>query len=223
MNVVIAELLPLALVVAVSPLNVLPVILLLFTRRPLAAASSFLAGFVVGVAVLLVAAVVVARTVDVAPGAGTSTAVAVGKLVLGVLLVVLAVRKFRHRPREGEPGAMPRWMDGIAASGPGKAAATGVTLGAGNPKNVAVGVATGITIASAGLSAGQQVAAGALYVVVASLGVTAPIVAALLLGDRSHEVLEGWRSWLDRNNAVVLSVLFLVFGIVLIIQAATAR
>ena len=34
MKVVVAEILPLALVVTISPINVIPVILLLFTKRP---------------------------------------------------------------------------------------------------------------------------------------------------------------------------------------------
>jgi hypothetical protein len=49
--------------------------------------------------------------------------------------------------------------------------------------------------------------------------VAAPILATLLLGDRSHEVLDGWKAWLDQNNAAVMSVLFLIFGVVPIGQA----
>ena len=56
MKIVVGEILPLALVVTLSPLNVIPVILLLFTARPLLRASCFLAGFVVGVAGVLAAA-----------------------------------------------------------------------------------------------------------------------------------------------------------------------
>ncbi len=51
---------------------------------------------------------------------------------------------------------------------------------------------------------------------------TAPILAAVLLGDRSHEVLDGWRAWLNLNNAAVMSVLFLIFGVVLIGQGIQA-
>lgn len=85
-------------------------------------------------------------------------------------------------------------------------------------KTLVVGFAAAATIASANLSTGQQIGAIAIYVFVAVLGVAAPILVALLLGDRSHEVLEGWKAWLDQNNAAVMSVLFLIFGVVLIGQ-----
>jgi threonine/homoserine/homoserine lactone efflux protein len=221
-KVVVAEILPLALVVTISPINVIPVILLLFTKRPLVNASCFLAGFVAGLAAVLVACVAIAEAVNLSPNAGHSTWVAVLKLVLGVYLVVAAVRKFRGRPRAGEEGAMPKWMDGIAAFSPGKSVGAGLALGAGNPKNVVVGLAAAVTIASVSLSSGQQFVAIAIYVVVAVLGVAAPILVTIFLRDRSHEVLDGWKAWLGQNNAAVMSVLFLIFGVVLIAQAIGA-
>ncbi len=113
---------------------------------------------------------------------------------------------------------MPSWMNGIAGFTPGKSLATGAALGAFNPKNLVVGLAAAATIASGDLSSGQQIGAIAVYAFVAVLGVTAPILVAIFLGDRSHEVLDGWKTWLDQNNAAVMSVLFLLFGVVLIGQ-----
>jgi len=221
-KVVVGEILPLALVVAISPINVIPVILLLFTKRPVVNAVCFLAGFIAGVAAVLGACVAIAEAVDLSTDSGHATWVTVLKLALGVYLLVAAVRKFRGRPRTGEEGAMPKWMDGISGFSPGKSLGAGLALGAVNPKNVVVGLAAAATIASAVLSSGQQVAAIAIYVLVAVLGVAAPILATLLLGDRSHEVLDGWKAWLDQNNAAVMSVLFLIFGVVLIGQAIGA-
>ena len=218
MKVVVGEILPLALVVTLSPLNVIPVILLLFTKRPLSRALCFLVGFVVGVAGVLGAAVALADAIDLSPASGHSTWVGVLKLALGAYLVVAAVRKFRGRPRAGEVGAMPAWMDGIAGFGAGRSAGAGLALGAVNPKNLVVALAAAATIAAATLSGGQEIGAIAVYVFVAVLGVAAPIVVTLFLGDRSHEVLDGWRAWLGQNNATVMAVLFLIFGVVLIGQ-----
>lgn len=222
MKVVVAEILPLALVVTISPINVLPVILLLFTKRPLVNASYFFGGFIAGVTAFLAACVAIAEAINLSPSSGHSTWVAVVKLALGVYLVVAAVRKFRGRPRAGEEGAMPKWMDGVAAFGPGKSLGAGLALGAGNPKNVVVGLAAAVTIASVSLSSGQQIAAIAIYVLVAVLGVATPILVTLFLGDRSHQVLDGWKAWLDHNNAAVMSVLFVIFGVVLIAQGIGA-
>ena len=117
--------------------------------------------------------------------------VGVLKLALGVYLVVAAVRKFRGRPRAGEEGGMPAWMDGIVGFGPGRSVGAGLALGAVNPKNLVVAPAAAATIASAALPGVQEIGAIAVYVFVAVLGVAAPIVVTLFLGDRSHEVLTG--------------------------------
>ncbi len=216
MKVVVGEILPLALVVTISPLNIIPAILLLFTSRPLVAATSFLAGFVFGVAVVLGTLVLVAGAVDLSPGTGHGRWGAVLTLVLGVYLLVAAVRKFRGRPRAGEPGSMPGWMDGLSRYTPARAFVAGSALGAGNPKNIVMAAAAAATIASGGLPTGERIAVAGIYVVVAALGVVAPIVVTVVLGGRASDVLEGWNDWLRQNNATVMSVLFVVFGVVLI-------
>lgn len=218
MKEVVGEILPLALVVTISPINVIPVILLLFTKRPLVNAPCFLIGFVIGVSAVLVGCVALAEAVDLAPGSGHASWVGVLKLVLGAYLLVAAVRKFRGRPRAGEEGKMPPWMDGIAGFSPGRALGAGLALGSLNPKNVVVALAAAASIVSGGGARGEQAIAAAVYVVVAVLGVAAPIVVTVVLGDRSAEVLNGWKTWLGQNSATVMAVLFAVFSVVLIGQ-----
>ena len=218
LKAVIGEILPLALVVTISPLNIIPAILLLFTRKPLLNALSFLAGFMAGVAVVLGLLISLGGAVNLSTDSAHSTWAGILKLVLGVSLLFAAIRKFRGRPRAGQEGSLPKWMDGIAGYSSTRALGAGAALGALNPKNLVVGLASAAAISDGGLSTAQEVAAGAVYLVVAVLGVVAPIVVTLSLGDRSHEVLEGWNGWLRQNNAVVMSVLFVVFGVVLIGQ-----
>ena len=223
MRSVLGDIIPLALVVTVSPLNIIPAILLLFTTRPLVNACSFLVGFVAGVAVVLGLFVSIAGAVDRTSHSSQAAWVGILKVALGAYLLVAAVRKFRGRPRSGASGVMPRWMDGIAAYSPPRSLGLGAALGSVNPKNLVVGVAAAATIGSAALPAGQQVALGAVYVLVAVLGVAAPIVVMVSLGDGAAGVLDGWREWLGQNNATVMSVLFLVFGVVLIAQGIGGR
>ncbi len=218
LKVVIGEILPLALVVTLSPLNIIPAILLLFTNRPLANALSFLVGFTAGVALVLGALIALGGAIDVSSDSGHSTWAGGLKLVLGIALLMAAVRKFRGRPKVGEEGSLPTWMDGVAGYTPGKSLGAGLVLGALNPKSIVVGVAAAAAVAAGGLSVAQQVAAGAAYVFVAVLGVAAPIGVMLALGDRAPTVLHGWNAWLRHNNATVMAVLFVVFGVVLIGQ-----
>jgi threonine/homoserine/homoserine lactone efflux protein len=213
---VLGQILPLAVAVSISPVQIIAVILLLFSERPTANAAALVAGFVVGVAGVLTLLVLVASTQDLAAGSDSSTGVGWGRLVLGALLVVAAVRKFRGRPGPDDPPSMPSWMEGIQSFSPGRSLVTGLALGAVNPKMVAMALAAAATIATAGLSAGDDATVIAVYTVIAAIGVTAPLVVAVAMGDRSGPVLDGWRDWLARHNTAVMSVLFLVFGVVLI-------
>jgi len=216
LSTVIGDILPLAIVVTVSPINIVAAILLLFSKKPILNASCYLAGFVVGVAAVLGAITAIASAANIDTDSQRSKGASGLLLALGVWLLVAAGQKFRSRPAPGETSPMPKWMDGIAGFGPGKSLAVGATVGAANPKNIAVGLASAITIASAGLPSGQVVATVAIYTVVASLGVATPIVAMLFLGDRSSEVLDSWESWLNRNNAAMMAVIYLIFGVILV-------
>ena len=216
MKDVIGSILPLAIAVTISPIPIIAEILLLFTKKPVADAASYLAGFILGVAGVLAVLVAIAGTINLSAGSGPSKGAAILQLVLGVLLLAAALRQFRGRPKPGQEAAMPKWMNGIAGFAPGKSLIVGVGIGALNPKNIIVGVAAAVAIASASLSTGQEVGAGAVYVLVAVVGVAAPLVVMLAMGEKAQPILDEWKAWLGQNNAVVMSVLFLVFAVVLI-------
>jgi len=216
MNGVLGAILPLAIAVTISPVPIIAEILLLFTRKPVPNAGAYLAGFVVGVGAVMGILVVVAGALDLTTSSGTSKGAATVQLLLGLLLLVASVRKFRSRPQAGEVAAMPKWMDGIATFTPPRSLAVGAVLGAVNPKNVAVGIAAAVTISSSGLSGSSQTIAVVIYVVIAVLGVATPFVLMLSLGEKAQPILDSWKTWLGQNNATVMAVLLLVFAVVLI-------
>ena len=47
---------------------------------------------------------------------------------------------------------------------------------------------------------------------IASIGVAAPLVIYIALGDRSREILDSLKTWMIRNNGVIMAVLLLVIG-----------
>jgi threonine/homoserine/homoserine lactone efflux protein len=212
----IGDILPLAIVVTVSPINIVAAILLLFSKQPIANATSYLIGFILGVAAMLAGATALAGTIGLEPDSDRSRGASALLLALGAFLIVVAVRKFGHRPGPGDKSDGPKWMQGITDFGAGKGFVVGLSVGALNPKNIVVAVAAAVTIATTQPPVGQQVAVIATYVVVASLGVAAPIVAAVALGDRSESVLSVWKEWLDHNNGTVMAVIYLVFGVILL-------
>jgi hypothetical protein len=214
-NGVLGALLPLAIAVTVSPIPIIAEILLLFTKKPVANAVSYLAGFIVGVAAVLGILVVVANTVNLTKS-GQAKGAGILQIILGIMLLVAAVRRFRSRPKDGEVASSPKWMDGIAGFTPPKSLGIGALIGAVNPKNIAVGIAAAVTISAASLSTTEAIVAVTVYVVIAALGVAAPLVVMVALGDKAQPILESWKTWLGQNNATVMAVLFLVFAVVLI-------
>ncbi len=216
MGAVIGELLPLALGVAISPVPVIAVILMLLA--PLAASTSlgFLIGWLTGIVlIVLVFLLLAGLTADGAPDE-PPTAMSWIRLSIGLLLIVLAIRRWRNRPRPGIDPELPGWMKAIDSITPVKAAGLGFLLSAINPKNLAMAIAAGIAIGGAGLPGAQQTVAVVVYVFIAASTVTVPVIAYGVAADRVRGQLDELRSWLEANNATVMAVLLLVIGFVVL-------
>jgi threonine/homoserine/homoserine lactone efflux protein len=97
-----------------------------------------------------------------------------------------------------------------------KAGGAGIVLSALNPKNLLLIVAGAAAIAQTGISAGQQTVALLVFTLIASVGVAIPVVIYYALGDRSTELLDRLKTWMARNNGVIMAVLLLVIGVKLI-------
>ena len=212
----IGQMLPTAVGVAISPLPIVAVVLMLVTPRGRVNGPAFVLGWVLGLAVLGAIVLAVASGASASDDGSPATWSSVLKLVLGVLLLALAVRQFRGRPRGGAAPEPPKWMQALDTFEPPKAIGTGVLLSAVNPKNLLLGVAGATTIAQTGISGGQQAIAWVLFILVASVGVAAPVVVAFAMGDRSRHVLDELRDWLTGNNATIMAVLLVVIGVKLI-------
>ncbi len=216
MGTVIASILPLAIGVALSPLPIVAVILMLFSKNARGASLSFLLGWILGLSVVSLAVVLIANPAQQATGGTASPLSASVHLLLAALFFFLAYRNWNKRPRPGEQTEMPKWMSGIDAMTPGKALGLGVVLSGVNPKNLALAVSAGVVIASAGLNSAQTITALVIFIVLGCVTVAAPVIANLALGDKAAPSLNSWKAWLIQNNAAVMMVLFVVFGFVML-------
>ena len=214
----ISEVLPFAIGVAISPVPIMAVILVLFSTRARVNGPVFALGWIVGVAVMSTVVYLVADAGDVSTGGGASDTSYWIKLVLGILLVQLAVRQWRKRPAPGETPEAPKWMSAIDTLTPAKAGGLGVLLSTVNPKNLALSLGAGASLAQVGASGGEAVVGLIVFVVIASVTIATPVVFSLVGGERAAHVLDGWRVWLAAHNTAMMAVLFLVFGAVLFSQ-----
>ncbi|KZM77522.1 GAP family protein [Cellulosimicrobium cellulans] len=212
MGAAIGQSLPVAVGVLISPLPIVAVVLMLVSGRAKANAFAFLVGWfvAVGAVTLLVATLAGAATPD---DEGPPLWAAILKIVLGVLLLLLAVKQWRGRPRAGVEPPAPKWMAAIDAFTPVKAAGLAVLLGAVNPKNLLLVVSGGAAIASAApADTNAQVVASVVFALVASVGVATPVFIYLFMGSRAATMLDELKAWMIHNNAVIMAVLLLVIG-----------
>jgi hypothetical protein len=206
----IGDLLPSAIGVALSPLPIVAVVLMLATTRAKVNGPAFAAGWVLGLALVSVVVLLVAGGAD--DSGGTRTGVDWLKLVLGLGLLVVAKRQWDARPEPGGEAPLPKWMTTLADFDPLRSALVGAALAGVNPKNLALTAAGAASIAQAGLSAGGDAVAVAVFVAVASIGIVGPVLAYLLLGERAAAPLAELRDWMGRNNAVIMMVVCLVLA-----------
>jgi threonine/homoserine/homoserine lactone efflux protein len=213
MGKALGDVLGLAAGVAVSPLPIVAIILVLATSRGRLNGLLFALGWVVGLSVL-------GGVMLAIGGAGGSSThhqptiwVGVLKLVLGVLLVLFGVRQWRHRPTDTSQAQLPKWMAAIDRFTPIKVLGLGLALSAANLKNAPLTLAAASSISSSGLPTGQQIASLAIFVIIGSLGLLAPLGVFLFMGDRARSVLGGWKDWAARHNVAVMAALFFVLGL----------
>lgn len=204
--------LPIAVGVLVSPMPIVAVVLMLVSRHARSNGLAFLLGWVVGIGVLGTLVVLLVGGATSSDDAGPATWASILKLVLGALLLLFAVKQWTGRPRDGAEPPAPAWMAAVDSFTPAKAFGLAAALGAVNPKNLLLVVAGATTIAQATTSTGERLGALAVFVVVASLGVAAPVVVYLSMGERAARLLDQLKSWMTENNATIMAVLLLVIG-----------
>lgn len=215
MNQAVGQTLAFAVAVGLSPIPIIGVVLMLATPRARSNGPAFLAGWVAGLATLGTIVLLISGGADAAEG-GPADWVNFLKLALGVVLLWLALKQWRGRPRAGEEPELPNWMRSVDHFTAGRAASLGVALAAVNPKNLVLVVGAAATIAQTGAAAGKQAIALALFILIGSIGTGLPILLYFALGERSKRVLDELKGWMAHNNGTIMAVICLLIGAKLI-------
>jgi threonine/homoserine/homoserine lactone efflux protein len=211
----IGNLLPSAVAVALSPIPIIAVILMLGTPKARTNGPAFAAGWVLGLAVVSAIVLVVAGGAD-DPDNATSSGIDWGTLLIGLLFLAMAAKQWQQRPKAGEEPTMPAWMASVDHFTAGRSFVLGVALSGVNPKNLALTVAAMASVAQLGLSSGDEVAAVAAFVVLASVTVVGSVLFYLVATDRATEALAPVKTFMAEHNAVIMMVILLILGAKLI-------
>jgi hypothetical protein len=202
--------LPFAIGAAISPIPIVASVLLVSDPRAASKLPAFIAGWLAGLAVVGTTVLLLAgdpAAVDEGPGDVLALAMIAG----GAALLMLAVRTWGKRPRQGQDPALPPWMSKVEGFGPRQSAGLGVVAAA-NPKNLLLTVGGALEIAGAGASIASELAGLAVFVAVSSIGVAVPVVLRVVRGEASLAGLGRMRDWLARHNPLIMSAVLLLLG-----------
>ena len=208
----------LAAVIALSPITVIPAVLVLHAPRPRPASLAFLGGWVLGLVGLTTAFVGGSELLSGLHATPPKWASWV-RLVFGVALLALAAYHWftRHRQR-----SMPRWMRSFAALSPVRAGVVGAVLVPLRPEVLILCAAAGLAVGNSILSAGAQLVAAAIFVVLAASTVAVPILVYVGAGDRFDDALERLKAWMEANHDAMLAVILLLIGLIVLYNGIRA-
>jgi threonine/homoserine/homoserine lactone efflux protein len=215
MESLIASIMPHAVGAALSPLPIAALIFLLLSKRPHSNSLGFLIGWMLA---LLINVGVFMFLFDNQPSVGQnknqiSQLLQIG---FGLILLVLAIKQWKNRPKLGEEPKMPKWMSTIEDFSPLKSFMIAFMLVTVNAKNTVLDISAGVMIAQKATSLEESLMAILAFTIVASFTIAVPVLVYFIMGEKLNTDLNKLKTWFLYNNATILFVLFLILGVNLI-------
>ncbi len=213
-----AGLVPLALVISISPLSVIPAVLVLDTPRPRPTSLAFLGGWVLGLCALT--ALFIAGSGGLGNLHNSPPAWAAWlRVVLGSALIAFGVWRWvtRHGSTES-----PRWMRSFSTLTPVRAGITGAVLVVVRLEVLVMCLAAGVSIGTSDLPVAGQWISAAIFVAVSASSVALPILGYLAAGDRLDNALARLKKWMQQNHAALLAVILVLIGLMVLYKGIHA-
>lgn len=211
---VLVRVIPLAIAGALSPVNVSIVILMLLSENhPIARSLSFIAGFVVALALIGTFTVSLFTSFYVPP---PGPYVSILILVLGGVLILLGVRQLVAHTDPDQPPAA--WMREIVKLGPFGAFWVGILLSALGLKTIAIYVTCLGIITTSAINILQQGLTIALVIILMVATMIIPVIVFLAEPRRGKATLERMRTWMvEKQHWVAGGVLVVAGGAVILL------
>jgi hypothetical protein len=210
MLVLLGEIIPIGLLLALGPTRIISTILLLTSAQPMRNALAFLGG--VASLYLVVGSITLLFFGRAIRSITASSAIVDTILVVGALfLLVYAARSmFKILDHDAQP---PRWMQVITSISAGQAYVFGVIL-ASSFKYLVVYLGGVALIYETGLSFGRTVIALVILITLALLSQIIPIALYAANSRRARVQLSALMVWLNRYSRVIITAFSLILGII---------
>jgi hypothetical protein len=213
----VAEVAALGLAVAFSsPVSVVTVIVLLSLPSGRRRAVAFICGWLIAIAAIGALMVFVLHGQDFSSSRSTpSRAASALEVLLGSLLLIWSVVRYRRREPSKGAQSTPKWFGRIERTHWLLASAVGAFM-----LSYALSLAAASEILKANLSRADDGVAVAVFALTSILTIAAPIVLVLVAPDRAAQRLEAWKTWLLGNSHTVALVVLMVVGAFLIFKGS---
>jgi hypothetical protein len=201
---VVADLVLLALGIALQPFRLSAFILILSSKGGTRKGLGFILGWLASLVLVIAAVVLITGGKPVRVRTVPSTVVLMVKLALGIALIVLAAVQWRRRNRARRP---PAWLARLDTMSPWSAAVIAAIL---QPWTLVAAAA--VTATQATLSSVADYLALALFCLLAT---SSFIVLELyaVFAPAAGTQLAALRTWLDRHGNQVIIIVCLVLGV----------
>ncbi len=207
MGLLLLQIMPVAVGIAINPVPIIAALVIAGTRRPMVNGAAFVITLVIVMALFGGAVLVLVPSGSVGAGGSAAGYIVLAWLVVGLgfltAFLVLALRKPVSERRDREP----RWMRLIGRMGPAGAAVVGVLLVNYEMESPALA-----DILHAHLSRIEGFAALAVFIVIASSTPAVPLIAAIAAPGRTTAAMDQVKTWLARHNRPILLGVFGVVG-----------
>jgi threonine/homoserine/homoserine lactone efflux protein len=209
----LGQLIPLALVVAMSPLTIVPaIVLVLQSDRARSTGLAFMFGWLIGLAATTALFVQLPRLLDGLNRPAPTWAAWV-RLAVGIALIVFGVWRWLTRHQITR---QPAWLNRLSRLTPIGAGAVAVGLILVNPKVLVMNAAAGLVIGTASLKVPGIWVAVVYYTVIAGSSVLLPILAYAIAGHRVDHQLERMKLWMERQHAALMAGFLVIVGLLLV-------
>jgi Sap, sulfolipid-1-addressing protein len=205
-------LIPLGLVIAVSPITIIPAVLVLQAPKPRPSGLSFLAGWLLGLSAVTALCVAASGLLGGLHKSTPSWASWL-RVVLGSALIVYGIYQWLTRRRHTES---PAWMRSFATITPARAAITGAAMVVVRPDVLLICVPAGLAIGGSGLDTAGDWMTAAFFVAIAASTVAVPILAYAAAGHRLDDAMGRLKDWMEKNNAALMAAILLVIGVMVL-------
>jgi len=205
------DLILIGLVISLEPIPLTAFIVVLASKNGVRKGAAFIFGWLLSLAIVIALTILVTGNKPPKPSTAPSLAALAVKILIGVVLLVIAVRQYRRLGRPKPPKDPPKWQTGVDNMSLWFALALGPLT---QPWGlVAAGIAT---ITEAKLSSFEDYLAIILFCLVSTSTYLAMEVYAGFRPVQTQALLDGIRTWIDTHRDQVIIILSTVLGFYLI-------